>query len=42
MKFIFIEIFNFCIIEKKLEFKIINKNEYKCCFKIVILIFFEV
>lgn len=41
MKFIFIEIFNFCIIVKKnLEFKIINKNEYKCCFKIVIVIFF--
>lgn len=42
MKFISIEIFNSCIIEKKLEFKITNKNEHKCCFKTVILIFSEV
>lgn len=43
MKFISIEIFNSCIIVKKnLEFKITNKNEHKCCFKTVILIFSEV
>lgn len=42
MKFISIEIFNYCIIEKKLEFKITNKNEHKCCFKTVIVIFSKV
>lgn len=42
MKFISIEIFNSCIIEKKLEFKITNKNEHKCSFKTVIVIFSEV
>lgn len=42
MKFIFIEIFNSCIIEKKLEFEITNKNEHKCSFKTVIVIFSKV
>lgn len=30
------------LLKKKLEFKITNKNEHKCCFKTVILIFSEV